>query len=480
MRSFGWVEQAPRLNAPNVPHLARMHGVRYAFNPWGWLGPGGLPGLQNRWRAVERAAVGSTPIHSRNSSTEDCMADEVRTERQTIIERLLPQVQREMQVYEVVAGGRKDGFAARFRGQLIQDSQEAFDRLEPIFKKEGMTLIFRPEGEDHLVLAIPGVIEPRPSNPWINLGVFLLTVLSVIFAGALYAYDGPVDAEMIELLQSSLRNLHSGIPFAISLLAILVAHESGHYLAARYHGTAASLPFFIPFPGSIFGTMGAFIQLKEPPRNRRALLDIGLAGPIAGLIVAIPVLLIGLSLSEVEPFTSGADAGTRIALEGNSVLYLAMKYISKGELLPAPVDYGNLSPVRYWIQYVFTGSPAPIGGHDVLLHPIAWAGWAGLLVTSLNLIPIGQLDGGHAAYVLLGRRTRLLWPVIILGLVVLGWVWNGWWLWAALLFLLGRRSAQPLDEITPLDGKRKALAVAGILLFLIVFIPVPLRTFGGF
>jgi membrane-associated protease RseP (regulator of RpoE activity) len=408
------------------------------------------------------------------------MANEVKTERQTVIERLLPQVQREMQVYEVVAGGRKDGYAARFRGQLIQDSQEAFARLETVFKKEGMTLVFRAEGEDHLVLAIPGVIEPRPSNPRINLGVFVLTVISVIFAGALYAYDGPIEADLASYFQAILRNLPSGIPFAVSLLAILVAHESGHYLAARYHGTAASLPFFIPFPGSTFGTMGAFIQLKEPPRNRRALLDIGLAGPIAGLIVAIPVLLIGLSLSEVGTLPSGPDAGPGVVLEGNSVLYLAMKYIAKGELLPAPVDYGNLSPVWYWIRYVFTGSPVPLGGRDVLLHPIAWAGWAGLLVTSLNLIPVGQLDGGHASYVLLGRRARVVWPVIILGLVVLGWVWNGWWLWAALLFLLGRRSAQPLDEITPLDGKRKALAIAGILLFLIVFIPVPLRTFGGF
>lgn len=115
-----------------------------------------------------------------------------------------------------------------------------------------------------------------------------------------------------------------------------------------------------------------------------------------------------------------------------------------------------------------------------MLHPVAWAGWAGLLVTSLNLIPIGQLDGGHAAYVLLGRRAKVVWPFIILGLVALGLAWPGWWLWAGLMFLLGRRYAQPLDEITQLDGKRKALAIAGIILFLIVFIPVPLRSYGAF
>jgi membrane-associated protease RseP (regulator of RpoE activity) len=115
-----------------------------------------------------------------------------------------------------------------------------------------------------------------------------------------------------------------------------------------------------------------------------------------------------------------------------------------------------------------------------MLHPVAWAGWAGLLVTSFNLIPVGQLDGGHISYVLLGRRSRAVWPFIIVALVALGLAWPGWWLWAGLLFLLGRRYAQPLDEITPLDGKRRALAIAGIVLFLIVFIPVPLRVFGAF
>jgi len=408
------------------------------------------------------------------------MTLENNTQEKTLVERLLPQLRREMRVQEVVEGGRKDAFAARFRGKLIADSQEAFDRLEPIFAKEGMTLVFREDEEDHFVLALRGVIESKPSKPWINVVVFLLTVISVVLAGVLYAYDGPVDADLPTLLKSILRSFPSGVPFAVSLLAILVAHEGGHYLAARYHGTDVSLPFFIPFPGSPFGTMGAFIQLKQPPRNRRVLLDIGMAGPIAGLIVAIPVLLVGLSLSEVGQLPSGPNVTPGFSLEGNSLLYLAIKFLAKGELLPAPVNYGNLSPFVYWVRYLFTGLPAPFGGRDVMLHPVAWAGWAGLLVTSFNLIPIGQLDGGHAAYVLLGRRAKAVWPFIIVGLVALGFVWQGWWLWAGLLILLGRRYAQPLDEITPLDRKRKALAIAGIILFLIVFIPVPLLSFGAF
>ncbi len=408
------------------------------------------------------------------------MAIESVADEKSLVERLLPRLRREMQVLEVVEGGRKDAFAARFRGKLIKDSQEAFDRLEPVFAAEGMTLVFREDNGEHFVLAMRGVIESRPTNPWINVGVFILTIFSVVLAGALYAYDGPVDADLPTILRSILRSLPSGIPFAVSLLAILVAHESGHYLAARYHGTDVSLPFFIPFPGSPFGTMGAFIQLKHPPRNKRALLDIGLAGPIAGLIVAIPVLLIGLSLSDIGQLPASPTTQPGFSLEGNSLLYLAIKFVTKGELLPAPVTYGGVSPFLYWIKYVFTGLPAPFGGRDVMLHPVAWAGWAGLLVTSLNLIPIGQLDGGHAAYVLLGRRAKAVWPFIILGLVALGLAWPGWWLWAGLMFLLGRRYAQPLDEITQLDGKRKALAIAGIILFLIVFIPVPLRSYGAF
>ena len=202
------------------------------------------------------------------------------------------------------------------------------------------------------------------------------------------------------------------MPFAISLLAILGAHEFAHYLAGRSHRTHVTLPYFIPFPFSPFGTMGAFIQLKEPPKNKRVLLDIGIAGPLAGLVVAIPVLLYGLSLSRLQPITS--SSGQIFTLEGNSLLYLLAKFIMFGKLLPAPASYGDLSPILYWVRYFFTSHPLPIGGMDVIIHPIAWAGWAGLLVTALNLIPAGQLDGGHVMYVLLGKRVRMLWPVILL------------------------------------------------------------------
>jgi membrane-associated protease RseP (regulator of RpoE activity) len=316
-----------------------------------------------------------------------------------------------------------------------------------------------------------GIIQPKPTKIWGNIVFFIITVLSVMYVGANYSAADSISS-LPATLSGWVKFMLGGLPFAIALMAILVCHEFGHYLAGRYHKTAVTLPFFIPFPFSYFGTMGAFIQLKEPPKNRRIMLDIGIAGPLAGLIVAIPVLLLGLYLSPVEKIPFQLPLGQ--IFEGNSIIYLLLKFIVKGQFLPQPSTYAGLNPILYWIRYFFTGAPLPAGGLDVSLHPIAWAGWAGLLVTSLNLIPAGQLDGGHIMYVLLGKRASRLLPFILIGLVLLGFVWNGWWLWAALIFLLGRYHAEPLDQITPLDPKRRALAVLGVIVFILVFMPVPL------
>ncbi len=396
-----------------------------------------------------------------------------------VAQRLLLQVQRVMQVYDVTSGDpAKVGYLVRFRGRLLIEPGEAYDRLEPAFASQGTTLLFRSEGSDHLALALTGRLQPRPSNPWVNLFLLLATLFSVLLAGALYAYNGPEITTINGMIRAMLESIPQGIPFAFSLLAILGAHESGHYLAARFNKTAVTLPYFLPFPGSTFGTLGAFIQLKSPPKNRRVLLDIGLAGPLAGMVVAVPVLLIGLSLSKVTPLPATPAQAVGQGLEGNSILYLAAKFVVTGRLLPDPVSYRGVSPLVYWVRYFFVGRPIPFGAADVLLHPIAWAGWAGLLVTSLNLIPVGQLDGGHLLYVLLGRRASRVVPFVIVALVALGLVWQGWWLWAALIFFMGRSHAEPLDEITPLDGRRKALAVLGLVLFLLVFTPVPLQLMG--
>ncbi|MCX6034614.1 MAG: site-2 protease family protein [Chloroflexi bacterium] len=402
-------------------------------------------------------------------------------------------VSRVFRVEEVTLGDPKQGYFLRYRGELIRDSIEAYDQLAAALLPYDITPLFRIEHERQTILLIRGTIHPRPGRTWVNILLFVLTLLSVLFAGAQYSYRGSMPDDTFGQIWVLVTHLWVGWPFAVSLLAILLAHEFGHYFVGRARGAAVSLPYFIPLPVSMLGTMGAFIQLKQLPKNKRALFDLGIAGPLAGLVVAVPVLLLGLALSPVE--TTQNNYYTRTAnssdvcpnsanigdsyscpddnlLEGNSLLYLGLKYIVKGELLPSPVSY-PVPPLLYWTRYILTGHPIPVGGQDVVLHPVAWAGWAGLLVTFLNLIPAGQLDGGHVLYALFGRRVGKVFPVILVAMILLGFLWSGWWLWAFLIFWVGRSHAEPLDQITPLDTLRKTLAVVILVVFLLVLTPVP-------
>ncbi len=385
-------------------------------------------------------------------------------------------VRRVFIIEDTTLGGEKSGFLVRYHGRLLEDSAQAYDRLAQSLEPLKLTPLFRVENGRQTILIAPSLAAARPFNPRVNLILFVLTLLSVLFTGGALSIEGELPKGVLEVVGLFLRE---GWPFAVSMLGILAAHEMGHYIAGRLHGVNVSLPYFLPlpFPFSPFGTMGAFINMKSVPKNRRQLLDIGLAGPLAGMVIAIPVLLIGLRLSELNVLPSGPAASglPQLQMEGNSILYLLAKYTVFGRLLPAPPDFHNLPPVLYWLQYFFTSRPLPYGALDVSLHPVAWAGWGGMLITSLNLIPAGQLDGGHMIYVLLGKRnTQQLFPFILAALVLLGFAWNGWWFWAFLIFILGRFYAEPLDQITPLDGKRKFLAVVALGLFLLVFTPVPL------
>lgn len=401
----------------------------------------------------------------------------------TEIESLTPIVSRVLNIEDVTSGDPKKQYLVRYRGQLKNtDTAAAYEQLASALGPYEVTPLFRREKGRHVVLLMSGILRPTPSKSWVNVVLFIATVLSVLIAGTIYTlggiYEGPLNPTSADLLPHVVASLGGGLAFTVSLLAILLAHEFGHYLAGRYHKTHVTLPYFIPFPLSAFGTMGAFIQLKEPPKNKRILLDIGIAGPIAGLVVAIPVLILGLSLSQVSHIPASLPPGQGLQIEGNSLIYLFTKFVVFGQLLPEPSSFNGLSPFQYWVQYFFTGKPLPLGGMDVMLHPVAWAGWAGLLVTALNLIPAGQLDGGHIIYVLLGKRATSLLPFILLALVLLGFFWPGWWLWAFLIFLLGRFHAEPLDQITTLDPSRQALAVVGLLIFILVFTPVPLLAVG--
>ena len=401
----------------------------------------------------------------------------------TDVDRLTTIISRYLVVEDITIGDKNSRYSFRYRGKLIgEDSQTAYDQLAAALRPLEITPLFRKDKEKDMILLLPGIIRPQASKTWVNLVLFIATVLSVFTAGLMYTfgsvYDGAPLSNWQSIIPYLISSLGGSLAFTVSLLAILLAHEFGHYLAGRYHKTHVTLPYFIPFPFSPFGTMGAFIQLKEPPKNKRILLDIGIAGPLAGLVVAIPVLLIGLSLSTVSQIPTNLPPGTGLTIEGNSILYLLSKALIFGRLLPAPESFGGLTPFVYWLRYFFTGQPLPLGGVDVMLHPMAWAGWAGLLVTALNLIPAGQLDGGHVLYVLMGKRANTLLPFILASLVLLGFFWAGWWLWAFLIFLLGRLHAEPLDQITPLDPQRRLVAILGIVVFILVFTPVPLLAVG--
>jgi len=381
-------------------------------------------------------------------------------------------VRRVFRIDDVTLGTPQLGFIVRYRGKLTsEDSEAAYDYLFEQFKPKDITPLFRWDGSQQAILLVPGLPKPTPSNPMWNLVLAILTILSVLFTGAMISANAlPSDP-----MQAIIAIFNTGWPFALSLMGILAAHEFGHYLAGRYHHVHVTLPYFIPFPFSQIGTLGAFINMKELPRNRKILFDIGVAGPFGGMLVAIPVLLYGLSISKLAPLPSLVSAANLVQLEGNSLAYLLAKFVVFGKLLPSPASYAGISPVLYWLRFFFTGFPKPLGGWDVNISPVAWAGWIGLLVTAMNLIPAGQLDGGHVIYVLIGRKyASRVFPFILGALVLLGIVWNGWWLWAALIYFIGRRYAEPLDQITPLDPPRKLLAVVALLLFLFTFSPVPL------
>jgi membrane-associated protease RseP (regulator of RpoE activity) len=382
------------------------------------------------------------------------------------------------EIQSITLGGVKQAYRVQYAGRLTgTDSESAYDRLAGGLSPMGLTPLFRESAGVQKII----VVDQRPQGKlgpiWVNILLFVLTLLSVMFTGAQFAETDIANPFQLSLV-GFFGFLLQGWPFAISLLGILLAHEFGHYLVGRAQGEVVTLPYFIPFPFSAFGTMGAFISMKEIPKNRKHLMDIGIAGPMIGLLVAIPVLFIGLNLSTLGPIEADLPEGYVQFLEGNSLFYLFAKYLTFGRLLPQPASFGGLSPALYWLRYFFTGNPLPLGGLDVQIHPVAWAGWAGLFVTAINLIPAGQLDGGHIIYVLFGKeKAKRIFPFVLGALILLGFVWSGWWLWAVLIFFFGRRYAEPLDQITPIDLKRKVLGIIALVIFLFLFIPVPLVIF---
>jgi len=271
--------------------------------------------------------------------------------------------------------------------------------------------------------------------PFVHIFLFIVTLFSTLIAGAMQTGINPLKEP---------EKIYKGLPFALTLMTILLVHELSHYFASKKHHTKATLPYFIPAP-TIIGTFGAFIKMKSPIMTRKALVDIGASGPIAGFIISIIVSTIGLFLSEVV-----AIRETKGALGlGDSLLF---SFLSNMIL--------NYQP----------------GLQDIVLHPVAFAGWIGLFVTSLNLIPVGQLDGGHIAYALLGEKHFLLSNILLAIMVFLGLLlWEGWIMWAVLLIILGRRHPPVLHWEVPLDAKRRFTGWVSLTIFVFTFIPVPFK-----
>jgi len=410
-----------------------------------------------------------------------------------------------IEIHDVTLGPPQNPL--RLRGRLLMPADQAFARLRPQFEAVGHTpLLRREEGMDE-IRALPTVFGTQPRRPpTLALTLLALTVISVFLVGV-QQDDGLFNPPWAVIIAQITGNtsalpfpdlmptpevwrhaLTTGALYTLSLLGILGAHEMGHYIVARIHKVHTSVPFFIPMPFNILGTLGAVIAMREPAPNRRIQFDIGIAGPLAGLIVAVPVMLYGLTLSEVGDVQSfmarlpeAVQQNTAILHEGQSLAYLALKYLVFGRILPQ-------------------------GGVDVWIHPVAFAAWAGFLVTALNLLPIGQLDGGHVMFGLFGRKARAARTPVIAALLIMATIgslrdmaaglppgaaagalgllrpladlplpgWSGWWIWIFFALFLLRSHAPVLDEITELDGPRKALGVVMLVVFILVFSPTPL------
>ncbi|HTQ86875.1 MAG TPA: site-2 protease family protein [Candidatus Solibacter sp.] len=277
--------------------------------------------------------------------------------------------------------------------------------------------------------------------------LFLATVVSTLSVGAQFAQDfadgaAPFTGDFAPWRGfTTLRFLLQGLPFSFTLMTILLAHELGHFFACRYYGISASYPYFIPFP-TIFGTMGAFIRIRSPIVNRKALFDVGISGPVVGFLFALPALALAIAYAKVVP---GADANAELIFG----VPLLMKFL-------AALLHPGVNPA------------------SLLIHPIGSAAWVGLFVTGLNLMPIGQLDGGHILFSLTSEYHRPISLAAVGGLVCLGWFFSGsWYVWAVIALLFGFRHPVLLDRWEPIDTKRRIWAVVALAIFVLCFMPAP-------
>ena len=343
-----------------------------------------------------------------------------------------------------ITGRKAVGDVIQFEGRLRGKVEEMFRKIREAFAGEGVTpLLLEGEQNEVRLLVLPGqTAAPAAERPkWgLHWLLFAATLATTTWAGALHAG--------VNLLQQPER-FAVGLPYSLGLLLILGAHELGHYFTAKAHGIRVTPPFFIPVPFAL-GTFGAFIKIKSLTPNCRALFDVAVAGPLAGLVFAIPALWIGLRYSEVIRGSAPAGLGFAGVNIGSSVLLACLAKMSLGASV--------------------------LDGNHLLLHPLAFAGWLGLIVTALNLLPIGQLDGGHMSHALFGsRNARGISMVAMASLFLLAlFVWPGLMFWAFIVFFIaGTHDAPAANDVTPVGLPRKAVGYFTLLLLLLIIVPVP-------
>ncbi len=348
-----------------------------------------------------------------------------------------------------------NGTLCYYISPIEDDLDEAFDKTRVHMKTMGLLItLLRDKGK--LVLYVFKAPPAKKKSLRWNITLFIATVLTTVWAGTLMwasysGYDsglrGDLGAilEIFEVLTHPSLVLLGAVSFAFPILLILGLHEAGHYIASKRNHVDASLPFFIPIPPiiGILGTFGAFITIKEPLPSKKALMQIGAAGPIVGFIVAIPVTIVGFILSSAYPGTAIQSESLKVMILGEPLLY---KFISSFFSVPS----------------------------DAVLHPTAFAGWVGLLVTAFNLLPAGQLDGGHIARALFGKNARYFSYFSIVVLLVMGFWYPGWFIFAFLILFFGVRHPPPLNDISPLKIRQKIVGIFSIFILIICFIPIPL------
>ncbi len=294
----------------------------------------------------------------------------------------------------------------------------------------------------------PPLAERPNPFPWLNVILFLATGFTTLFMGTLFMVSFEQDPSfapggILQSMWQEPKTLLRGLPFSLAIMSILLAHEMGHYLTCRYYGISATLPYFIPAP-TLVGTFGAFIRIRSPIQHKAALLDVGVAGPIAGFVLSVPILAVALA----KPRYVNSESVDGLLSLGEPLIFKIVAFLMG--VVPPP-------------------------GMEPLLHPIGFAAWIGFLLTTLNLIPVGQLDGGHIAYALFGRFHKRISQLFLFALLPLGiFFWPGWIVWIFLLALMGSRHPPTLDDSLPLERRHVVLGWVALAMFVLCFTPVPM------